>query len=99
MNKIINLLTVCRRAGKLVLGFDAAKEAVLSKKAALVILAGDISAKTEKEIRYFADKSGVKVIRADITIEELSAGIGKKAGVTAVCDSGFAARLTELTAN
>ena len=90
MNKLINLLTVCRKAGKLVTGFDAAKDAVLSKKASLIILACDISKKTEKETRFFAGKTETPVIITDLSMDELSLGIGKKAGVLAICDKGFA---------
>ena len=44
--KIINLLTICRKAGKLVIGFDAVKEAVYGGNASCVITASDISVKT-----------------------------------------------------
>ena len=37
-NKILNLLTICRKAGKLILGFDAVKEAVLAGKAESVLV-------------------------------------------------------------
>jgi len=94
--KVINLLTICRKAGKLTFGFDASKEAILSEKARLIILASDISQKTEKEIRFFAAKTNITVLRTDINIGELSAGTGKKAGVIAVCDEGFAQGFNKL---
>lgn len=97
MNKIINLLTICRKAGKLTMGFDASKEALAALKMHLIILASDISPKTEKEIRFFADKSDCTVIKTDITIEEFHFGLGKKVGVLGICDPGFSAKLTELT--
>ncbi len=97
MNRIINLLTVCRKAGKLIMGFDACKEALASKKARLILLASDISPKTEKEIRFFAGKAGVTTVKTNIRIEEFHAGTGKRAGVLCICDGGFAKKLIALT--
>lgn len=77
-------------------GFDSSKEAIQTKKASIVLLASDISAKTEKEIRFFSDKSGINVIKTDASIDEFEFGIGKRVGVIAVCDNGFAKRTAEI---
>lgn len=73
----------------MVMGFDAAKEAVLDGKARSVLLAEDISPKTEKEIRFFADKNNIPTAKTGCTQNDLYIGIGKKIGVIAVCDDGF----------
>lgn len=87
--KLIDLLTVCRKAGRMVMGFDAAKEAVLNGKAGSVLLAEDISPKTEKEIRFFAGKNSIPAAKTGCTQNDFYIGIGKKVGVIAVCDDGF----------
>lgn len=94
--RIISLLTICRKAARLTMGFDPAKESVMTDKARLIVLAADLSPKTEKEIRFFADKKNVSVLKTDISISEMYSGIGKKVGVIAICDDGFAKKLTEL---
>ena len=94
--KIIGLLTICRKAGRLTVGFDMSVEAIKKGKAELVILASDISPKTEKEIRFFAAKKNTAVLKSDMTMEELGSVQGRKTGIAAVCDKGFAARFTEL---
>lgn len=78
------------------MGFDAAGEAVLKRKAKLIILASDLSPKTEKEIRFTAGKTSVPVVKTEITLEEFSFGLGKKVGVLAVCDEGFSKKLSQL---
>lgn len=95
--KIINLLTVCRRAGRMEMGFDSSKDAILSGKADLILLASDISAKTEKEVRFFADKRSVRVVKTEIEVSRFGSAIGKKAAVIAICDNGFAKAMTRLT--
>ncbi|MBP0988342.1 MAG: 50S ribosomal protein L7ae, partial [Oscillospiraceae bacterium] len=51
-NRLTASLTMCRKAGKLLLGFDAVKEAAQQGNVRLFLLSSDASAKTEKEIRY-----------------------------------------------
>ena len=95
--KIFNLLTIGRKAGRITMGFDAVKETVINRKAKLVLLASDISAKTAKEARFFADKYDIPVIQLSVSISDVEFGIGKKVGVVGICDEGFAKKLTELT--
>lgn len=87
---------MCRRAGRMELGFDSVKEALEKRKARLVILAADVSPKTEKEVRFYSGKTDIKVMRCSSSMEEFGIGIGKKVGVIAVCDDGFAKKSAEL---
>lgn len=90
-DRITASLTMCRRAGQLQLGFDAVKDALTAKTVSLVLLAADASAKTEKEIRFFAGE--VPVRRIPLTMEQLSAFFRKKRAVLGVCGEGFAKKL------
>ena len=51
--KLLNMLSLCRKAGKLSMGFDSAKEALVRKASRLCLLAADCSPKTAKEVRFF----------------------------------------------
>lgn len=86
---ILTYLGLARKAGKLATGFAASKEACLKNKAKFIAVAVDISQKSEKEIRYFSGGK-IPVERIPYTILEVSAKIGIKAGIVAVCDEGFA---------
>lgn len=99
MSKLMNLLTICRKAGQLELGFDPMKEALSGGKAQAVIIASDISAKTEKEVRFFADKKKVPAVKSEITIEDAYRGLGKKAGIFTICGSGFAEKALSILEN
>ncbi|MGN0677005.1 MAG: L7Ae/L30e/S12e/Gadd45 family ribosomal protein [Ruminococcus sp.] len=96
VQKMINLLTICRRAGRLTIGFDAVSDAVKNKKAFCVMTASDISANTLKEISFVCSKYNVKIIPARLTKEELEFYLGKTTAVIAVCDRGFADSFTAL---
>lgn len=98
-DKLFGLLTVCRRAGRMVSGFDSCKESMEKGKAYLIILASDISPKTEKEVRFFGSKYNVTVIKTAVTRGGFASGLGKEAAVWSVCDEGFAKRAAEIADN
>lgn len=95
-NDIINLLTLCRKAGKMQFGFDAAKDSALSGQAGCVLITEDVSSKTLKETEYFCSKSGVPMFKTTLLMDDVERFLGKRAGVLAVCGDGFAERLSEL---
>lgn len=96
LNGMFGSLTICRKAGQLAMGFDPMKEALDAGKAYAVVIAADISPKTEKEVRFFSEKHGVPVRKAEMTLEEISRTLGKKAGILTVCGEGFAKKILKL---
>ena len=89
-HRLLSMLGLARRARRLSLGFDAAREAARSGQAALLAAASDVSDKTWKNLRYEAESAGVPAVRLLAGMEELGRACGKKAGVFAVTDEGFA---------
>lgn len=94
--KLLSLLGMATRAGKLCPGFTRCSGAIKSSKANLVIVCRDMSVKSVKEVRFLCEKFNIPLAESDITIEELSVAIGFKAGVCAVCDAGFARSIAAL---
>ena len=95
--KWLNLLTICRKAGKLIMGFDPAKEEIIAGRAEGIFVAKDISPKTKKEIEFFCEKQNVPVCEIEFKMEDIANAVGRKAGVLEVCDKGFAKRLIEIS--
>lgn len=90
VTKLLSMLGLARRAGKLESGFDAAVIAAREGKAALLLAARDISEKTFKNLRFEAEKAGIPAVRIPADMEEISRACGRKAGVQALTDRGFA---------
>lgn len=90
MNKegALSALGFARKAGKLTGGFRAVADAVKKGRSHMVIVASDISPKSEKEIRFFA-KDKIPAVRVDITAGELCKATGIKAGIFSISDQGF----------
>ena len=99
MNKLLGLLTMCRKAGQLQMGFDAMKEALTGGKAKAVIIAADVSSKTEKEARFFADKYNIPAKKTDTSLDEIYQALGKRAGILTICDDGFAKKALDICDN
>lgn len=95
-DRAVSMLGMARRAGKLEAGFERCASSVKSGKAKLALSCCDISDKTKKELAFLCSKHGVPHIDAFLTIAQLSAAIGFKAGLCVICDDGFAKRLTQL---
>lgn len=55
--KCRNLLTICRKAGKLEAGFARAKDAIQGGYAACILLTADPFRKSRKEVLYFSGKT------------------------------------------
>lgn len=91
MNNKLNTIGLCRRAGKLVGGFDAVFEEFgkPKSKAACILIAKDISAKTKKEVLFKAERCNARVAEIDCTMDELQQVLGKRIGVIAILDEGF----------
>ncbi len=86
---MLSTLCLCKRAGKLAAGFDAAADGLSSKGFVGVLLAADVSAKTEKEIRFFAEKHGREVVKAEFLMDDAQNAVGKRAGVFLISDEGL----------
>jgi len=94
--KLLGLLSISRKAGRLALGFDPVKRAVLGGGAQLVVAASDLSEKTVSEMRYLCGVSGVRFREIPVTINEIWFSVSKKAGLAAVNDAGLADSMIKL---
>lgn len=97
--RIAGILGIARRAGRVQIGFDAVVGAIKTDKVKLVLLASDLSPKTDKEWRYAIRDKRVSALTLPLTKEELgnAFGLHKPVGLAATDDEGFAARLRSLT--
>ncbi len=96
--KLLSLLGMCRRAGKLSCGHDAAVGSVRSKSARLCLLSSDASERLRKEIEREAGFEGrnipVRILLS--TMDEIGKATGLKSAVVTVNDEGFAKTMLSL---
>ena len=87
--KLLSAVSLCRKAGKLVMGFDAVQESVYSGKAYLVLLAADVSDGTAKRMTR-ACEDMAECLRMPLTQIELYHVSYKKVGVYSILDENLA---------
>ncbi|WP_028505061.1 ribosomal L7Ae/L30e/S12e/Gadd45 family protein [Ruminococcus sp. FC2018] len=84
------IITMSRKAGKLVTGMDMVKRACCDAAASAVFVTKDLSEKSFKEVRFTCAKYNVKLYRLDMTMDDMDLTMGKRTGVVAMTDRGFA---------
>ena len=91
--KFSGLLGICRKAGKMSVGHDAAKISVKNKTAYLCILASDASERIKDEFAFLCKENEITLIETPFPIEQFTFIIGQKAAVLTVDDEGFGKKL------
>ncbi len=90
-NKVLALLGFAAKAQKLSFGMNEAKRALEKGKSKLIVVACDVSEKSQKEMNFFSRNKGIKVLTLEsISIKTVSEAVGRKCGIISVNDSGFA---------
>lgn len=94
-NKLAGLLGMCRRAGRLTVGFDAVA-ALCREKQVLLMLAADAAPRTVRQITFQAGEKPIH--RLPLTREETARAVGasKPVAVLATTDAGFIRALRPL---
>ena len=95
-NKLISMLGICNRAGKIIFGYDRVEKAVLSDTVKLVLTANDFSAKASEKLTRICRQKGISVIKTPYSINELYYILSYKAGVLGITDSAFADKIGQL---
>lgn len=95
-DKILSLLGLCRRAGKMTIGNAAVMDSIEKHNSKLIIMAEDFSKNTAKGILAQSHINNVKTVTVKRTKDQLSDALGRFCAVVSVNDSGFANKLIEL---
>ena len=95
MDKLMGALSLCRKAGKLVMGFDAVAESIAKGHAAAVLLACDLSEGSARRITRLAQGANITPARLPFTQRQLTAVTPKPTGIFAVADPGLAKLVTD----
>ncbi len=94
-DRFLSALGLCKRAGKLVFGFETVKNAVLKGDAEIIFSATDLSEKTKKELAFLCETYECEHIAVNYDMQALGGSIGKVTGIVAVTDPGFAQMLKQ----
>ena len=95
--KLLALLGLARRAGKLAVGFSAVEKLVRRGESPFVIMAQDVGASQKKKMERWEPLSGM--LSDVLTAEEMAQAMGReKLSVVGVSDAGFVKGIRKLVA-
>ncbi len=90
MEKILQLLGLAQRAGKITAGTEQVEKTLTHGRARLLILATDVSPEVKKNLLYICDKTRItSIILCDKSTLGLCIGKGQRVAL-AIHDRGFA---------
>ena len=95
--RLLSLLGLARRAGKISLGNDPVLSSLQGGKAKLVLVCPDLSKRTLKGIERSAEDFGVPLVTIEQSMDQVSMSLGKRCGVVSLDDAGFARKALTLT--
>jgi ribosomal protein L7Ae-like RNA K-turn-binding protein len=90
------MIMICKKAGRLILGFDAVKKNILNGKVKMVLLTQDVSENTKKEALFVCENSSIKCYSVPYTMEHTEFYLSKKSAVLGVADEGFSVSIENL---
>ena len=88
--KLLSALSMARGAGKLKIGFEAAKDAAFAG-APLAVAAADLSARSLRGVQQFCEACETELLLLSQTQDDIAEKFGWRFGVAAVTDRNFAA--------
>lgn len=96
MNELVFTLSLCKKAGKLVLGMDPVVSALKEKKLMAVFISNDLSKNSKKEIEFFCNKYQTETVSLPLNMNELWYAVGKRAGIVGITDRGLCEKLRKI---
>ena len=95
-SKVLGLLGLAARAGKVIAGADVCEEAIKKRKIWSLIICEDASEKTKKNFKYLCEDTNVVYLEFG-NIEEVSKAIGKSyKAVIGIREKNFSNQIIKL---
>ena len=96
MNKVLGLLGLAKKAGKLEVGEEPTGAAARAKDARLLLIASDAADNSCRRLKHFADAGACLYAKLPCTKDELGSALGRTScAMAAVTDVGFATAIAE----
>lgn len=91
MDKILSLLGLAKKAGRLEAGEEPVGAAARARNARLILLASDAADNTIRRAKHFADAGACLCVRLPATKDDLGRAVGRTScAMLALTDVGFA---------
>ncbi|MCI5924906.1 MAG: ribosomal L7Ae/L30e/S12e/Gadd45 family protein [Oscillospiraceae bacterium] len=93
MDKVLQDIGLCRRAGALCLGTDAVTGALKAQRAAVVVISAQLSEKSQKEMRFLSEKYQAEICLIPHSFEQIGRITRKPVGIMCITDQSLGEKL------
>ena len=95
-DRLLSFLGICKKAGKLYMGFDLAVENIEKGKAKIILIASDLSEKTRRKIISRCTIHNIDYIEINSSIEDIYDCLGKGSGIISILDLNCSEKIRSL---
>ena len=96
MNKFLNFLGICKKSGKISLGFESCIDTVKKNNAFLILFANDLSERTFKKFNEATENFNVEKINLKFKIDDLYTILKRNVGIISINDKTLAEKVKKL---
>ena len=96
MNKFLNFIGICKKSGKISLGFDSCLDSVKKNHSFLILFASDLSEKTFKKFNEEIEKFEIEKININLNMEDLYTILKRNVGIISINDKILAEKVKNL---
>ena len=96
MNEFINFIGICKKSGKISLGYDACLKAVKKNKSCLVLYTKDLSERSLRKFQDESEHSDIKGMVVDLKMEDFYIIFKKSVGIISINDKSLARKVEKL---
>lgn len=93
MDKVLQDIGLCRRAGALCLGTDAVTGALKAQRAAVVVISEQLSEKSQKEMRFLSKKYQAEIVCFHIRLSRSAVLHESRSALCALTDQSLGEKL------
>ena len=94
-DKLLSLLGLCRKAGKITIGYDAVVASMAAGEAVIILCAEDISKNTYKKVLNNSQIYAIPCFKIRRNKDMVSNALGRLCTVVSINDAGFARKFKE----
>lgn len=96
MNKFLNFIGICKKSGKISLGFESCIESIKKNNSFLILFVSDLSPKTLKKFNEAIEKFEVKKINVNLKMQDFYTILKRNVGIISINDKTLAEKVKNL---
>lgn len=96
MDKLLSMIGLCKKAGRLLEGYEVVVTSVQEGIVPLVLTTEDLSQRSLRKLQNAMQATQAKHLKTPLTMEQVKQRIGRQVGILGIADQGFATAIEDI---